>query len=193
MNYKYITKEEISVAYFQFPKLLLKYPISQNGKVVYMLLYDRARLSQMNNWLDENGRIYVIYPITELIKHIGKCRSSIKSALKELDEAGLLVRRSGGFSKPNHLYIKIPVEEIYQKDRNSTQLENGRSYKQPLNSLYAFSYSVRSKLSRERSPGGSVIMRSFFRICFFSVLSPFLTSTIFSANAGIPVIFFSRL
>ena len=53
MNYKYITKEEISVAYFQFPKFLLKYPISQNGKVVYMLLYDRARLSQMNNWLDE--------------------------------------------------------------------------------------------------------------------------------------------
>lgn len=97
----------------------------------------------------------MIYPITELIKHIGKCRSSIKSALKELDEAGLLVRRSGGFSKPNHLYIKIPAEEIYQKDRNSTQLENGRSYKQPLNSLYTFSYSVRSKLSRERSPRGA--------------------------------------
>lgn len=85
LNYKYMTKEEISVAYFQFPKFLLKYPISQNGKVVYMLLYDRARLSQMNNWLDENGR----------------------------------------------------------------------SYKQPLNSLYAFSYSVRSKLSRERSPRGA--------------------------------------
>ncbi|MFQ8823981.1 MAG: replication initiator protein A [[Ruminococcus] lactaris] len=54
MNYNYITKEEVSVTYFQFPKFLLKYPISQNGKVVYMLLYDRARLSQMNNWLDEN-------------------------------------------------------------------------------------------------------------------------------------------
>lgn len=94
-----------------------------------MLLYDRARLSQMNNWLDENGRIYVIYPITELIKHTWKCRSSIKSALKELDEAGLLVRKSVGFSKPNHLYIKIPAEESCQKDRNSTPLENGRSYK----------------------------------------------------------------
>jgi len=46
-----------------------------------------------------------------------------------LDEAGLLVRKSGGFSKPNHLYIKIPAEESYQKDRNSTPLENGRSYK----------------------------------------------------------------
>lgn len=51
-----------------------------------------------------------------------------------MDEAGLLVRRSGGFSKPNHLYIKIPVEEIYQKNRNSTPLENGRSYKHPLHS-----------------------------------------------------------
>ena len=70
-----------------------------------------------------------VYWFVLLIKHIGKCRSSIKSALKELDEAGLLVRRSGGFSKPNHLYIKIPVEEIYQKNRNSTPLENGRSYK----------------------------------------------------------------
>lgn len=162
MNYKYITKEEISVAYFQFPKFLLKYPISQNGKVVYMLLYDRARLSQMNNWLDENGRIYVIYPITELIKHIGKYRSSIKSALKELEEAGLLVRRSGGFSKPNHLYIKIPAEEIYQKDRNSTPLENGRSYKQPLHSQNTgpmrvkkstpetFSHSLDSGLTHDR-------------------------------------------
>ena len=134
MNYKYITKEDFSVAYFQFPKFLLNYPISQNGKLVYILLYNRTRLSKMNSWLDENGWIYVIYPITELIKHTGKCRSSIKSALKELDEAGLLVRRSGGFSKPNHLYIKIPAEEIYQKDRSLTQLENGRSYKQPLNS-----------------------------------------------------------
>ena len=61
MNYNYITKEEVSVTYFQFPKFLLKYPISQNGKMVYMLLYDRARLSQLNNWLDENGWIYVIY------------------------------------------------------------------------------------------------------------------------------------
>ena len=32
--------------------------------------------------------------------------------MKELDDEGLLVRRSGGFSKPNHLYVKIPSDEI---------------------------------------------------------------------------------
>ena len=36
----------------------------------------------------------------------------MKIALKELDEVGLLVRRSGGFSKPNHLYVRIPSDEI---------------------------------------------------------------------------------
>ena len=43
---------------------------------------------------------------------IDKCKSSVKTALKELDDVGLLVRRSGGFSKPNHLYVKIPSDEI---------------------------------------------------------------------------------
>ena len=37
---------------------------------------------------------------------------TVKTALKELDDVGLLVRRSGEFSKPNHLYVKIPSDEI---------------------------------------------------------------------------------
>ena len=43
---------------------------------------------------------------------IDKCKSSVKTALKELDDVRLLVRRSGKFSKPNHLYVKIPSDEI---------------------------------------------------------------------------------
>ena len=58
------------------------------------------------------GNVYLIFPIDELSVQIGKCKSSVKTALKELDEVGLLVRRSGGFSKPNHLYVKIPSDEI---------------------------------------------------------------------------------
>ena len=50
--------------------------------------------------------------IEELSVQIDKCKSSVKTALKELDDVGLLVRRSGGFSKPNHLYVKIPSDEI---------------------------------------------------------------------------------
>ena len=98
--------------YFQFPKFLLKLRISQTAKFIYMVLYDRARISRKNSWIDKYGNVYLIFPIDELSVQIDKCKSSVKTALKELDDEGLLVRRSGGFSKPNHLYVKIPSDEI---------------------------------------------------------------------------------
>ena len=38
----------------------------------------------------------------------GSAKSSVKKALKELDDAGLLIRKFGGFSKPRHMYVMIP-------------------------------------------------------------------------------------
>ena len=35
---------------------------------------------------------------------------TVKKALNELEEAGLVVRKKQGFSKPNLLYIRIPAE-----------------------------------------------------------------------------------
>lgn len=58
----------------------------------------------------------------------GKCCTSVKAAMKELDEYGLLIRSSGGFSKPNHLYMRIPCIELIsepdvkQTDENTTSI-----------------------------------------------------------------------
>ena len=112
MKYEYMKELEQTLQYFQFPKFLLHLPISQNAKFLYMILYDRARISRKNSWIDNKGNVYLIFPIDELSVQIGKCKLSVKLALKELDEAGLLVRRSGGFSKPNHLYVRIPSDEL---------------------------------------------------------------------------------
>ena len=112
MKYEYMKESEQMLQYFQFPKFLLKLRISQTAKYLYMILYDRARISRKNSWIDKYGNVYLIFPIDELSVQIDKCKSSVKTALKELDDVGLLVRRSGGFSKPNHLYVKIPSDEI---------------------------------------------------------------------------------
>ena len=81
--------------------------ISQTAKFLYMILYDRARISRKNSWIDKYGNVYLIFPIEELYVQIDKCKSSVKTALKELDDVGLLVRKSSGFSKPNHFQKKI--------------------------------------------------------------------------------------
>ena len=108
-------------------------PISQTAKITYMVLYDRARLSQKNKWQDEEGRIFIIFPIKEICKRIGKGETAVKQALNDLDVAGLLKRRSGGFSKPNHIYIRIPYSSSFSASDGNTpsisvdkQLSNGR-------------------------------------------------------------------
>ena len=130
-------ESEQMLQYFQFPKFLLKLRISQTAKYLYMILYDRARISRMNSWIDKYGNVYLIFPIEELSVQIDKCKSSVKTALKELDDVGLLVRRSGGFSKPNHLYVKIPSDEIGVQPVESKAVEKmaaTESEKQPSSS-----------------------------------------------------------
>lgn len=114
--------------YYQFPKFLLDFPLSQNARILYMLLYDRARISQKNHWINEEGYVYFVFPITEISLRWGKCCTSVKTAMKELDENGLLIRSSGGFSKPNYLYVRIPCIELIsepdvkQTDENTTAI-----------------------------------------------------------------------
>ena len=122
MKYLYMDEQEQKIQYYQFPKFLLELPLSQNARIIYMLLYDRARISRKNNWADEYERVYAVFPIEELSQKTGKCKSSIKKALKELDDARLLIRKSGGFSRPRHMYVMIPNKgEISEK----VQLETG--------------------------------------------------------------------
>ena len=87
MKYEYMKESEQMLQYFQFPKFLLKLRISQTAKFLYMILYDRARISRKNSWIDKYGNVYLIFPIDELSVQIDKCKSSVKTALKELDDA----------------------------------------------------------------------------------------------------------
>ena len=86
MKYLYMDEQEWQIQYYQFPKFLLELPLSQNARIIYMLLYDRTRISRKNNWADEDGRVYAVFPIDELSQKTGKCKSSVKKALKELDD-----------------------------------------------------------------------------------------------------------
>ena len=49
MNYLYMNEQGQQIQYYQFPKFLLELSLGQNARIIYMLLYDRARISQKNN------------------------------------------------------------------------------------------------------------------------------------------------
>ena len=94
--------------YFFFPWFLLDMGLTLTAKLTYALLLDRARLSQLNSWTDEAGRVYIIFPIEKIAGMLGKSMTTAENVLAELEAAGLIERRRQQFSKPNHIYVKLP-------------------------------------------------------------------------------------
>ena len=82
--------------------------MAQASKLVYMVLLDRATLSQANGWTDEDGRLYLVFPIEGIANTIDRSLMTVKNALAELETAGLIERRRQGFSAPNRIYVKLP-------------------------------------------------------------------------------------
>ena len=94
--------------YLPYARFLLDADLSHTAKMLYTLLLDRATLSQKNNWVDDQGRIYVIYPLSNLAKDLGCCISSVTRSFSELENAQLVERIRSGFSKPSRILLKVP-------------------------------------------------------------------------------------
>lgn len=77
-------------------------------QLTYVLLLDRMTLSQKNGWVDVQGRAYVLYPLAGLAEDLQSSISSVTRALRELEAARLIERRSNGFSKPNQVFLSFP-------------------------------------------------------------------------------------
>ena len=94
--------------YLPYARFLLDTDLSHTAKLLYTLLLDRATLSQKNNWMDAQGRIYVVYPLSKLSKDLRYSLSSITRAFAELENAQLVERIRSEFSKPSRILLKVP-------------------------------------------------------------------------------------
>ena len=114
--------------FFMYPRFLLETELSDTARLVYILLLDRARLSQTNpQWQDETGRVFVYYTIPHLAEASGRGQTGVKAALGQLEEAGLILRKRQGMGNPSRIYIRIPSENrpaIPSENRPAIRPEN---------------------------------------------------------------------
>lgn len=111
MGFDYIYEEQSQqFLFYKIPKELFTSKqfekLSTEGKVLYGLLLDRVSLSIENQWIDDNGRVYIIYTLAAICAAL---RCSEKSAIKymaELEDIGLVERIRQGFGKPTLIYVK---------------------------------------------------------------------------------------
>ena len=97
--------------YLPYPRFLLDTDLSHTAKLLYTLLLDRATLSQKNNWMDERGFVYVIFPLSALSNALRCSTMSIKRALRSLEDADLIERRRGRITVPNSIFVKVPTAQ----------------------------------------------------------------------------------
>lgn len=118
MNYFYAQKTK-SPPYLALPLFLLEdtnyRSLSSGAKLLYGMLLRRVDLSRKNGWIDAQGRVYLFYPITEVMELLGCCKQKAVNTLRELEVAGLLERESQGQGKPSKILPKTPVA-VYESD-----------------------------------------------------------------------------
>ena len=117
--------------FYRVPKLFFMQEeyrcMTTDDKLLYGMLLDRMNLSAKNGWQDQQGRVYIIYPIEEIMADMGCADNKATKLLDDLEKRyGLIERKRQGLGKPNLIYVKNfvtgdtgPPEQRFQNRENN--------------------------------------------------------------------------
>ena len=105
--------ESEQFSYYRIPRLLVtgaqfKF-LSTDAKLLYGLMLDRMGLSLKNQWYDAIGRVFIYYPLEEIMEALNCGHNKAVRLLAELDKnsgIGLIERVKQGQGKPTIIYVK---------------------------------------------------------------------------------------
>ena len=106
MNFEFMTIDTPLPPCMPFPRALTGF--RSTAKVMYCRMLD-AMLSKGKE--DENGILFVCFPITAIAAVLSRSPMTVKRSLNELETAGLIMRVCQGVGEPNRIYVLIPGKE----------------------------------------------------------------------------------
>lgn len=107
--------------YYQIPMELFfnkKYrdKLNSDSKILYGFLLNRLTLSAKNNWIDEDGNVFLIFTRKEVQTMLNLSDKTATKAFKQLNECRLIYEKKQGANKPNLIYVgKIEHDEDLTK------------------------------------------------------------------------------
>lgn len=118
--------------FYQLPKFLFEdsyfSKMSTDAKVMYSILKDRFELSKRNNWIDNDGNIYLLYTNKQLCQILDYSEPKIIKLKKELENYNLISNERQGLNKPNKIYLLEPSYDMELKNfkfQNKKNLSSG--------------------------------------------------------------------
>lgn len=127
-------------SFYRIPKILFSqdkfWNVSTDAKLLYGILLDRMNLSARNGWLDEAGRVYIIFTIEEIKESLGCAEKKAVKLLDELEKkAELIERKRQGLGKPNLIFVKNFISESVERQFLNCQNDNSATFQNTIQDL----------------------------------------------------------
>ena len=110
---KFTVKSPVA-SYIPLPRFLLLdeelQGISNDAKVLYALLLDRASISRQNGYIDPDGTIRLYFTVEQVQKKLHRSRQSATRIFRELEYSGLIIRKKQGLGKPAVITLNYPAD-----------------------------------------------------------------------------------
>ena len=109
LDYYYGDQAE-QFSFYRIPKVLFTdkrfKDLSAEAKILYGLLLDRMSLSAKNGWLDQEGRVYIVYTVEDIMDALSCASQKAMKLLNELDDkCGLTLTKEMAQSLIQRVYV----------------------------------------------------------------------------------------
>ena len=105
----YKINEYLENVFYQIPKELFVNPYYKNlnsdSKLLYSLLLDRLSVSMKNEWIDEEGNIFLMFSRKEALEKLNLSDKTVTKAFRQLTDVKLIYEKKQGFKKNNIIYV----------------------------------------------------------------------------------------
>ena len=120
------TTDSPAASYVPLPRFLLQdetlWEISNDAKVLYALLLDRASISRKNSYVEPDGTIRLYITVEQAQAKLHRSRQSATRIFRELEYSGLIVRRKQGLGKPALITLNYPADaKLIAKEETNAQ------------------------------------------------------------------------
>ena len=101
----YKVNEYLENTFYQVPKELFTNPyykkLNSDSILLYALLLDRLSVSRKNEWIDEDGNVFLLYARKDVEKKLKLSDKTLTKAFNLLAEHKLIYEKRLGFRKKN--------------------------------------------------------------------------------------------
>ena len=108
------TTESPAASYIPLPRFLFQEEtlrdITNDAKVLYAMLLDRASISKQNGYVEPDGTIRLYFTVEQVQKRLHRSRQCVTRIFRELEYSGLITRKKQGLGRPALITLNYPAD-----------------------------------------------------------------------------------